>query len=247
MILGIASGKGGVGKTTTVSNLGAALTELGKSVIVVDGNLTTPNLSMHLGIPLYPTTLHQVLQGKAKIGDALYTHPTGIRIVPSGISPTRVIPPARKLRKSLQGLADESELILLDCGAGLGREVRETIRVANELLLVTEPDLPSVMDSLKTKQVADGFGIPLRGAVLNRFNRHGWELTHRDVSEILEAPTVATIPEDRAVPESIKNRLPVVFHKPRSSSSRAFRRLAASLVGEELKESLWVKLWDRLH
>ena len=66
-IIACASGKGGVGKTTFVANLGVALAELGKDVIAVDTNLTTPNLGLHLGVPLYPTTLHDVLKGKASM------------------------------------------------------------------------------------------------------------------------------------------------------------------------------------
>ena len=84
-IVACVSGKGGVGKTTITSNLGLVLNNLGKKTIVVDGNITTPNLSIHLGIPLYPITLHDVLKGEADIREALYLHPTGLTILPGGI------------------------------------------------------------------------------------------------------------------------------------------------------------------
>ena len=64
-IISIVAGKGGVGKTFLTSNLAIALTELGKDVIAIDSNLTTPNLGIHLGIPLYPVTLQDVIKTKA--------------------------------------------------------------------------------------------------------------------------------------------------------------------------------------
>src|SRR4030042_2598470 len=92
-IITIASGKGGVGKTTLVSNLAAALAGFKKSVIAVDGNLTTANLGIHLGIPLYPVTLQDVLNGKARLKDALYYHDSGFRVLPADVSIEKLLSP----------------------------------------------------------------------------------------------------------------------------------------------------------
>src|SRR3989338_6323163 len=91
-LITITSGKGGVGKTTTAINLGAALNGFGKEVIVVDANLTTPNVGLHLGAPIVPVSLNHVLSGRAKIDDAIYEHESGTKIVPGSLS-------ARELRK----------------------------------------------------------------------------------------------------------------------------------------------------
>ena len=56
-IIAIVSGKGGVGKTTSAINLGVALNKFGKNVVVVDANLTTPNIGLHLGAPIVPISL----------------------------------------------------------------------------------------------------------------------------------------------------------------------------------------------
>src|SRR3989338_3248141 len=85
-IITITSGKGGVGKTTTAINLGAALNAFGKEVIIVDANLTTPNVGLHLGAPLVPVSLNHVLLGKADITDAIYEHASGTKIIPSSLS-----------------------------------------------------------------------------------------------------------------------------------------------------------------
>ena len=68
-IYAIISGKGGVGKTTTSINLASSLNKLGEDVIIVDGNLTTPNVGIHLGAPIVPITLNHVLNGQSRIED----------------------------------------------------------------------------------------------------------------------------------------------------------------------------------
>src|SRR3990167_6287456 len=99
-LLTIISGKGGVGKTTTAINLGAALNSFGKEVIVLDANLTTPNVGLHLGAPIVPVNLNHVLNGKANIADAIYEHESGMKIVPSSLS-------VRELRKLNHGKLKE--------------------------------------------------------------------------------------------------------------------------------------------
>lgn len=79
-IISVLSGKGGVGKTTLVSNLGASLVKRGKNVIIIDGNVTAPNLSLHLGIPFYPITLHDVLKNKVPIESAIFHHESGLKL-----------------------------------------------------------------------------------------------------------------------------------------------------------------------
>ena len=59
-VIGIISLKGGVGKTSSVANLGAALTEFGKKVLVVDANFSAPNLGLHLGLTNPEIKLHDV-------------------------------------------------------------------------------------------------------------------------------------------------------------------------------------------
>ena len=85
-IITITSGKGGVGKTTTAINLAAALNSFGKEVILVDANLSTPNVGLHFGAPIVPITLNHVLNGKAEIADAIYEHASGTKIMPSSLS-----------------------------------------------------------------------------------------------------------------------------------------------------------------
>lgn len=98
----VSSGKGGVGKTTTCVNLASALVHKGLDVVLVDGNLTTPNVGLHLGLTKFPITYNDVLKGNANIEDAIYVHPLGFKILPGSLSMKSFSEVnSRKLKQSL--------------------------------------------------------------------------------------------------------------------------------------------------
>ena len=111
-IIGLLSGKGGVGKTTTSINVSAALNHFGKKVVVVDANVTTPNVGLHLGVPIVPVTLHDVLKGSHKIHDAVYQHKSGTLVVPASIAlhDLKNLNP-NKLTKHIEDLKQSVEII----------------------------------------------------------------------------------------------------------------------------------------
>jgi septum site-determining protein MinD len=238
-IISVVSGKGGVGKTTTVTNLGAALVNKGKNVIVVDGNVTTPNLSLHLGIPFYPITLHDVLKRKIPIEAAIYEHSTGMKIIPASLSADDVKNVnIEKLENALWSLLGRADIIIVDSAAGLGKEALTAMKIADELIVVTNPDLPSVTDALKTIKIAEENDVKVLGVVLNRFRGKKYEMSLPEIRSMLGAPILTIVPEDSAVPKSIKNRRPVVHHKPNSGASIAFKKLASKIAGEPFVEEL---------
>ena len=247
-IIAVLSAKGGVGKTTTTSNIGAALADRGKSIIVMDGNITTPNLSIHLGIPLAPITLHDVLKGNANIKHAIYRHESGLRVIPASLSVGALKGlNMDKMAGALLNLLGNAEIILIDGAAGLGREATAIMELADEMILVTNPDMPSLTDALKAVKVAEQMGTKVIGVVVNRFKGEAHEVSISEIRDMLEVPVIAVIPEDRAVPRSIAAKMPVVTKSPRSRSSREFKRLAASLAGEAWSEPYKQKNWfDRM-
>ncbi len=237
VVLSVISAKGGVGKTTTTANLAAALARRSREVTAVDGNITTPNLSLHLGCALYPVTLHDVLAGRADIGEATYRHPAGFYVVPSSLSVEAVSLDPGLLSQVVRGSIARRGLVLVDGAAGLGREARAAMECADSLLIVTNPDLPSVTDALKAVRLAQKEGKPVIGMVINRSGAHGSEMSAAEVSDMVDVPVLATVSEDKNIPASIAAKVPVVLWKPRSRSARAFRRLAATLVGEAEPEA----------
>jgi septum site-determining protein MinD len=238
-VISVVSGKGGVGKTTIVANLGVVLAEMGVDTTVIDCNLTTPNLGFHLGMPIFPKNLHDVLKGKEKISDAIYEHDSGLKIIPAGlgIDDLKGIDP-RRLSNALLGLYGTTDIVIIDAAAGLGREAVSAIENSDELLIVTNPELPAVLDSLKAYKLAESIGIKSFGVVLNRISGKRYELNEYEISNLIELPIVAKIREDENIRKSIAMRIPIVKYKPYSKTSYEIKMLAAKISGKTFKPEI---------
>lgn len=231
----MASGKGGVGKTTVVANLAAALSKMGQNVVAVDANITTSNLGIHLGIPLYPTTIQDVLSGSARLKDALYYHPGGFRVMPADVSINKLLTPRSSEYLDIFYKINDTDFLLIDTAAGLGKEALATVEAADELLVVTNPDLPSLTDAVKLVRLAEEGGTRNMGVILNRVGYKKYEIPPHEVEEFLGLPLMGLVPEDEHVKKSLAVKAPVVHTKPRSRSAREFMRIASRLSGAEYK------------
>lgn len=232
----VTSGKGGVGKTTVTSNLAYNLSQLGQDVVAVDANLTTPNLGLHFGLHLPSKTLHDVLRGKAKLQQATYYHPLGFRVVPASMSVTDLVGvDVGKLENVLVNLTGKADFVLVDSAAGLGRESISALQAADEVILVTNPDLPSVADAMKTAKLAKDNGKKVLGVVVNRVKNSWYQLTDSEIRSALEIPLLAIVPEDEAVHKSIALKMPLNMHDMNSPAAVELNRLAHNLAGKDFK------------
>jgi septum site-determining protein MinD len=118
------------------------------------------------------------------------------------------------------------------------------MRIADELLVVASPDFPALGTVAKTIEIAKQLNTPVSGIILNRVKGKGYELKKHDVEGCMELPVLSIIPDDEKINESIAARMPVVLYNPKSPSSKAFRKLSASILGEDVLES--PGLWDRI-
>lgn len=233
----IASGKGGVGRTTITANLGIALARMGKRTVIVDGSLMTPNLALLFKLERVVYTLNDVLAGEATLADVMYDGPGGVKIVPAAMTLEQI----RKVRSErlpevLRKLPEDADFLLIDVPGGLRRETASALRAGRELLLVTTPEMPAVSDALKTRLVGEFLGIKPIGAVINRKRREEYELTRGEVKTILNLPVLAEIPEDVSVKKALKHGKPVVELSPNSSASKAIKVLAKQLAAMKVKE-----------
>lgn len=221
-IIGIISGKGGVGKTTIVSNLGAALaSKFKKDIVIVDCNLTTSHLSLSLGMYYCPVTLNNILRGEKNIFEAVYDHPSGMKIIPASLHLRELEGvDITKLKEVIKDLKGKVDIILLDSSPGLGREAYATIHSSEEIIFVTNPNIPAATDIIKCKEIIKEFNKKPIGIVLNMVNRKDYELSKREVEILTEMPVVASISHDKNIHKSLANRMPVVMFKSRSKSSK---------------------------
>jgi septum site-determining protein MinD len=235
----IASGKGGTGKTTTAVNLGAALNRFREDVVIVDTNLTTPNINLHFGAPIVPVSLNHVLQGKASVEEAVYEHESGIKIVPCSLSLKdlkNINPDFKHISKQLKKIAEH---IIFDSAAGLGDEARQSINAGDEIIVVTNPNILAVTDALKTIKLSQDFGKEVKGVIITRVQGNRREMSTESIKEMLEVPVLGIVPEDKAVPDSLNKKDAVIHTKPSSKAAKAYRNVAAKLLGKQkLPESL---------
>ncbi|MBU0530150.1 MAG: cell division ATPase MinD [Candidatus Aenigmatarchaeota archaeon] len=245
-IIAIASGKGGVGKTTITANLAAALTRMRRSVIAIDGNLGTANLGMHLGIPLYPITLHDVLRKDFHARDALYKHRDGFRVIPADISLRKFIDvKTHHFMDVFYKFVGDAEYVLIDCPPGVGREARAVIEACDELLTITNPEMTALTDAVKIEAVAADVGTRNIGVVINRVNRHRHEVNLDVATRFLGMHVIGKIHEDNHMTRATAYRRTVVTHKPNARSSRQLMELASLLTGNPIPKkrfSLFSKL-----
>lgn len=230
-IIVITSGKGGVGKTTTAINLAAAMKYFGEDVLIIDGNLSTPNIGLHLNSPEVPINLNHVLMGKAEPFEAVYEHESGMKIMPSSLS-VKELKRARpeKMRDFKKDFKKLSKRIIVDSSAGLGSEASSVMEIADELIVVTNPEMPAVTDALKAVRLAEQLRKPILGVIVTRVRRDNIELEPEIVKEMLEVPILGMVPEDINVKRSIRNKGAVVHMHPKSAASRAYKEIAARIL-----------------
>jgi len=227
----IASGKGGVGKTTVAINLGQALINLGKKVIVVDSNLVTPNISIHLGLINPDGTINKFLRKEKTIKDIIYTHESGLSIIPASpsyIEFQKTNP--QKIAEIFEHLDNLADIVILDAPSGLGYEIEQILKHSDEVIIVANPNLSSVMDALKTIQLARSNQNIIAGIVLNMSHRGWHEMKPHEMEHILNYPIIANIKADRKIRKSLHQQLPLNFLYPSSRSAKEFQKVAEHIT-----------------
>ena len=235
-VISFASGKGGVGKTLLVANLGTAAAQLGRKIVIVDADIPMANLGLMLGLETKKATLHEVLAGEAKISQAIYAGPEGVKVVPSGmtLNGLRKIKPGL-MEETINQLAKRAEIVLIDGPSGLGRDALTALRVSKEVIIVTTPDIASLSDALKTKIVAEHLNVKPTGAVITRAMGKKIDIPQEKIEALLELPILGIIPEDPETRRSVALGKPVVTYKPKSEGAKVFKELAKKLFGGKKK------------
>jgi len=235
--IGIISIKGGVGKTTVTSNLGAVLAnEFGKKVLIVDANFSAPNLGLHFGL-IKPenATIHDVVLNKAPMEKATYVHDAGFHFVPGSLVASGKID-VYSLKKKLKDFKKNYDVVLIDSSPTLNSEILATMIASDELLVVTSPDYPTLSCTIRAVKLARQKNVPIIGMVLNRQRGKNFELKVEDIEELAEVPVLSSLPEDVTVLEALSLATPVSLHAPGKRVSSEYKKLAAALIGEQYQD-----------
>jgi flagellar biosynthesis protein FlhG len=155
-VIAITSGKGGVGKTNIVANLGFALSQLGKKVLILDADFGLGNLDVLLGVaPKY--NISHVIRGDKTIEEILEEGPGKIKILPaaSGIQELTQLTHDQKMQffTHLDRLIDDIDILLIDTAAGISSNVMDFNVMAHEIIVVVSPEPTSITDAYALMKV----------------------------------------------------------------------------------------------
>ncbi len=242
-VLSVMSVKGGTGKTTTAVNLAMALNKEGFMVLLIDANLEGSNVAFHLGLSTYDlVTIHDVIRGKAKPKNAIYTHPSGLNLMLGGVYLSDVELRDKGVESIITHLRDDFDFIVIDCSSGLTGSVRSAVKSSDEVIIVTNPELPAVVDAFKAIQFCDNNNVLVRGVIVNKAGKFS-DLSISDVESLLGKQVIGVIPLDNVFRKSMSKRSPVVDLKPSSKPANQFMRIASLISGVTFKPT---GFWSRL-
>ncbi|MFB6191023.1 MAG: cell division ATPase MinD [Candidatus Nanohaloarchaea archaeon] len=230
-VVSVVSGKGGVGKTTLTANIGTSLAQQGEDVLIIDGNFSGANMSQHFGLGFQDVSLNDVLNGEAYITQAVSKHPAGVSVLPASVLEFNT--DADNLKHSIVEFLGDKDFVFIDAAAGTDDEVQAAIEASDEVLLVSEPELPSLTNCLGAKKLAEQLDRHVIGLVLNSVRGEKSEVDMQDVRELVEVDIIGKVPDHKHVREGIALREPVVSYKPNSRASQSIEDIAYRLKGEE--------------
>jgi len=231
---GIISIKGGVGKTTVSANLGIALSQFGKKILLVDADFSSPSLGIHFGLLKPVKTLHQVFKDKITVHEAIHEYAENLDLLPSSLIANK--PNPYLLKEKLAPLKEIYDFIIIDSSPTLNDEMLATIVASDEIFVVTSPDYPTLSATLHAVKTAKKQKTPISGLILNRVHNKKFELTLEEIEEASEVPIMAVLREDLIIPQGIAETTPGTAIKPTAHTSIEFMKLAASIVNEEYED-----------
>ena len=242
-VIAIASGKGGVGKSHVAANVAYCIARADRRTLLVDADLGMANLDLLLG--LTPgRNLGHVVTGQVDLGATLMEGPGGMLFLPgaSGLAKAADLPEADRVRlmEQLLCLEESAELIIIDTGAGISRNVLGFASAADEVLVVTTPEPTAMTDAYALIKVLHGEGYPGRIAVV--VNQASDRAEGRSVFTRLAKTTakflgrtvydLGFLPYDAQVGLAVRARRPVVACQPAAKISRAIVELSARLLAD---------------
>jgi septum site-determining protein MinD len=232
----VTSGKGGVGKTTTTANVGAALAARGHRVALVDADVGLRNLDIVLGLESRVRwNLVDVIEEKVTLDEALIRDKRSANMSLLAASQTREKDDVdtEKMRLLIEQLRLSFDWVLIDCPAGIEAGFRNAVVGAQSAIIVCTPEVSSVRDADRVVGLLPRDLEPK--LIVNRLRPHlvrrGKMLSVEDVNAILRLPLLGVVADEPEVVIATNRGEPISLN-PKSATGSAYRAIAARLCGE---------------
>lgn len=247
-VIAVSGGKGGVGKSNVSVNLGIALAQKGRRVVLLDADLGLANIDVLLGITAN-RNLSDVLAGDCDLRDVLVDGPGGIKIVPASSGTQRMTQLSSMehtgLINAFSELGDQIDVLIVDTAAGISESVISFLRASQELLLVVCDEPTSITDAyaliklMNREYGTNRFRILANQVRNEQEGKHLFEKLTRVTERFLDVALqyVGMVPYDEAVRKAVQRQKAVLDAYPRAKASLAIRALAEKVDNWPLPSS----------
>ena len=241
-VLVITSGKGGVGKTTTTSNLGMALARLNHNTLLIDADIGLRNLDLLLGLEnriIYNGL--DVLNEKCRLEQALIQdkRQPNLTFFPLSSNQAKASLTKLQIQQLVELVINKYEYVLIDSPAGIDEGFQAAINPADEAIIVVTPEVPSIRDADKVIGLLVAKGIKNINLLINRIRpsmvKTDDMMSIDDVKNILGIPLIGVIPDSEQVIVASNRGEPLVLEKKLSLPGLAFENTAQRLEGAEVE------------
>ncbi len=240
-VIVVTSGKGGVGKTTSTANLGAALTKLGNKVIVIDGDIGLRNLDVVMGLEnRIVFDLVDVVEKKCKIRQAMIKDKRfdGLYLIPAAQTRDKDAVKPEQMKEVCDELREEFDYVIVDCPAGIENGFKNAIAGADAAIVVTTPEVSAVRDADRIIGLLEANLVKEINLVVNRIKinmvKNGDMLDIDDILDILGVKLIGVVPDDEHVVIATNKGEPVIDYGS-SLAGTAYSNIARRIMGEEVK------------
>jgi len=238
--IAVASGKGGVGKSNIALNLSILLSAAGNRVALVDADLGLANLDVLLDVDVRANLSH-VIAGSRKLEDVVVDLPCGVQFVPGASCIAQLANLSEFQRAALldqlASLETDNDLIVVDCGAGIGRDVLQMVAGSDNALIVANPEPPAITDAYALIKVLKRHGYTGTISLLVNMagDRQEARATFQRIAgvarQFLDVRVIDAghVLADQKVRDAVRRRQPFVLEYPRCQASRCLAALANKL------------------
>ncbi|PMQ02475.1 MAG: septum site-determining protein MinD [Dictyoglomus sp. NZ13-RE01] len=237
----VTSGKGGVGKTTAVANIGTGLALKGYNVVLIDTDIGLRNLDLLLGLEnriVY--NIVDVAEGKCNVRQALVKDRrlSNLFLLPAAQTRDKEAIKRTQIIEIVENLRPNFDYILIDCPAGIEQGFKNAIAGADSAIVITTPEVAAVRDADKVIGLLEANGFKDTVLIINRLRpemvKKGDMLSVEDVLDVLAIKLLGVVPEDEEIIVSVNKGEPIILNGNKSKAGLAFSLIVDSMLGEKV-------------